>query len=129
MKILLVDDNNLNLHQLQLIFKPHGTTYSAPNGEIALQMFEAAWEENTPFDLIVSDYMMPGMNGLELIRRIREKETTMAPAKKVKLMMASGVEEKSKVISSFHEGCEYYLVKPVSKEKVERAFALLKLTV
>ena len=129
MKILLVDDNSLNLKQLQLIFKPYGVTFSALDGEKALQLFEAAWEENAHFDLIVSDYLMPRMDGLELIKRLRAQEALMAPDKKVKLMMVSGVEDKSKVISSFREGCEYYLVKPVSKDKIERAFALLKLTV
>lgn len=66
--ILLVDDNPDGLLIRRTLLEEQGYTVKiALNGEEALQLFLAA-----EFDLIVTDYRMPGMNGGELIRRLRE---------------------------------------------------------
>ena len=80
-RILLVDDNTNGLTARKLILVEHG--YSV---ETALSG-EAAWEifQNTHFDIVVTDYRMSGMDGIELIRRIRASES---PAR---IIMLSGI--------------------------------------
>lgn len=66
--ILLVDDNPDGLLIRRTLLEEQGyRVASAENGEEGLKLFLSS-----EFDLIVTDYRMPGMNGGELIRRIRE---------------------------------------------------------
>jgi len=67
--ILLVDDNRLGLVARKSVLEElgyHITT--ALEGTTALELYAAG-----KFDLVITDYKMPKMNGLELIRRIRER--------------------------------------------------------
>jgi len=67
-RILLVDDNQDGLLIRRALLEEQGYRVEiAPDGEQGLQVFMAS-----EFDVIVTDYRMPGMNGVELIRRIRE---------------------------------------------------------
>ncbi len=78
--ILLVDDNRLGLIARKSVLEELGhRVKTASNGEEALELFRQA-----RFDLVVTDYKMPGMNGLELIRQIR----ALAPA--VPVILISG---------------------------------------
>ncbi len=68
-RILLVDDNTLGLVARKSVLEELGYSIStAAEGETALAQFVAGG-----FDLIITDYKMPKMNGLELITRIRER--------------------------------------------------------
>lgn len=71
-RILLVDDNKLGLHARNALLREHGfEPVTAADGFEALAKFSEG-----KIDLVVTDYKMPGMNGLELIGRIR----SIAPA-------------------------------------------------
>jgi len=66
--ILLVDDNQDGLLVRRTVLEELGYGVSiAKNGEEGLKLFDSA-----SFDMVVTDYRMPGMNGAELIRRIRK---------------------------------------------------------
>ena len=66
-KILLVDDNRDGLLVRRALLEEAGCTVEiAINGEEGLKLFEAS-----SFDVIVTDYRMPRMNGTELIQRVR----------------------------------------------------------
>jgi CheY-like chemotaxis protein len=78
--ILLVDDNRDGLLVRRALLEEAGYAVQiAETGEEGLKLFEAG-----AFDLVVTDYRMPGMNGVELIRRIR---TVIANAR---IVMLSG---------------------------------------
>jgi CheY-like chemotaxis protein len=67
-KILLVDDNKLGLSARKSVLEELGHTIAtAANGVDALEQFA-----NAKFDLVVTDYKMPRMDGLELIARLRK---------------------------------------------------------
>jgi CheY-like chemotaxis protein len=67
-QILLVDDNRDGLLVRRLLLEELGYgVQMAPNGEEGLKLFE-----NGSFDVIVTDYRMPRLNGVELIQRIRK---------------------------------------------------------
>lgn len=75
-KILVVDDNIVNVQLLEALLTPLGyDLLTAPDGKTALKVFD---EGN--IDLILLDVLMPGMDGFEVTRRIREnKEKQYVP--------------------------------------------------
>ncbi len=76
---------------------------TAKNGPDAL----ALANENT-YDLIILDVMMPGMDGFEVLRRLKDNEKTFeAP-----VVMLTGLAEKAMIKLALDEGVSHYLVKP-----------------
>jgi len=68
--ILLVDDNKMGLAARRVVLEELGhTVYTAPNGLEALAMIETH-----VFDLLITDWKMPKLDGIELIRRLRENQ-------------------------------------------------------
>ena len=71
-RVLVVDDNQTNreivLHQLE---NWNMSVFCAPNGEEALYLMNQSVEENKPFQIVILDMHMPGMDGLELARAIQ----------------------------------------------------------
>lgn len=86
-KILVVDDEEVIRQLAQLILEKSGfQVFTAPNADDALVLFS----KEKPFDLIISDILMPGsMNGLDLVKRIRKEH----PRQKV--IMISGYQDES----------------------------------
>ena len=71
-KVLIVDDEVHIINVVAIKLRNNGyEVISAENGEDA---FASACRENP--DIIVTDFQMPGMTGLELVRRLRQNETT-----------------------------------------------------
>ena len=73
--VLVVDDNATNRFVLKGKLDNWGAhTTVAASGEEAIRLLQEAAGAGTPFNLAIVDYLMPGMNGLELSRTIRENE-------------------------------------------------------
>ena len=75
MKILIVEDDFISRKLMQKFLDPYGETDVAVNGEEALDAFQMAWKEDSPYDLICLDIMMPQKDGQEVLRTIRAIET------------------------------------------------------
>jgi DNA-binding response OmpR family regulator len=114
--ILLVEDE-IELGRLvvrELSASGYQVSHAA-DGVQALQMFEAA-----PPELVVLDWMLPGLDGLEVLRRIRQ--TSPVPV----LMLTARAEEVDRVIG-LEVGADDYLTKPFgARELVARVRALLR---
>lgn len=101
--LLIVDDNEELLMLLSNLMSNYFEVKVASDGETAMQILE-----NGNIDLVISDIMMPGMNGIELCRRIKEKfETCHIP---VILLTAKNTEESQ--IEGFTQGADGYVTKP-----------------
>ncbi|NMC19459.1 MAG: PAS domain-containing protein, partial [Thermogutta sp.] len=69
-RILVVDDNRTNRRIVQEMLAQWGlASEAAESGRTALEMAAASLREENPYDLILTDLLMPGMDGWELIRR------------------------------------------------------------
>lgn len=107
-KILVVeDDKNLKKLIKITLTKENYTVYEASNGEDALEMLDTNY-----VDLIISDIMMPEMNGYELIRELRASKYKMP----IMLITAKdSIEDKKE---GFLLGADDYMVKPVNLEEL-----------
>ena len=85
---------------------------------------ERAIEQDPP-DLILLDWMLPGVSGLEFARRLRQREST----RDIPLIMLTAKGEENDRLRGFDAGADDYVVKPFSiKELVARICAVLKRT-
>lgn len=121
-KVLVVDDQ-LTIRSLvrgglqQLGFKD---IEEAPDGEEALRHLIVK-----PVQLVISDYNMPKLDGLNLLRAVRTHE----PIKKTAFIMLTGRADKELVQKAVQFGVNNYLVKPFTiatlKDKIEAVFGAL----
>ncbi len=119
MKVLIVEDEQLIRENLITSFKTHGfAVESAANGEDGL--FLAA---EYPIDLAVVDVGLPGMTGLQLIERLREKNNQLPV---IVLTARDSWQDKVQGLSS---GADDYMAKPFQfEELLARCNALLRRT-
>jgi CheY-like chemotaxis protein len=105
--LLVVDDNPENLKLILMILASGG--YELITANDAFQALHAI-ERRIP-DLILLDLQLPGMDGLELTRRLKDNpETRNIPIVAVTAYAMKGDEAKA-----LHAGCNGYLIKPVDK--------------
>ena len=118
-KILLVEDDPSIALGLEEIFKKEGFMVSrCSRGDKAL----AAVDEHQP-NLVVLDVMLPGKNGYEICRKLRETKSALPI-----LMLTAKGQELDKVVG-FQAGADDYLTKPFGvKELLARIHALLRRT-
>ena len=116
--MLVVDDTLLSRQLMTHALKTYGEIEIAVNGEEAIEAFELAWKDKSPFDVIFMDIMMPEMDGREALRRIRDWEDKNKVIDPVKVVMSTALGDKDNVLSSVKEGAEYYLVKPIELNRL-----------
>ena len=121
MRILIVEDDFTSRRLMQKMLADIGRCDIAVNGEEALQAFEAAHAEGQPYRLICLDIMMPEMDGQEVLKviRKRESELSVAPRDEVRVLMTTALDQPRDVVEAFYRGgCSDYLVKPIEKRKL-----------
>ena len=116
-RILIVDDSRTNVTLLEKSLRHCGyEIISALNGLQAIKVLAAAFEEGNPPDLVLLDVMMPGMDGFETCRRLKEmaaRQEYFIPI--VLLTSLDSVEDK---VAGFESGAEDYLVKPPDRQEL-----------
>jgi len=117
MKILLVEDEDHIARGLSFNFKLQSyTTDVAKSGEEALELFE-----KSPYDLMVLDVMLPGMDGFEVAKEVRRRDS------RIPILMLTAMASDEDRIAGLECGVDDYLTKPfVLKELLLRIAALLR---
>ncbi|MBF0109978.1 MAG: two-component system response regulator [Magnetococcales bacterium] len=104
--ILIVDDVPENLHVLQRILSPFYRVQVATNGRTAIKI---ALSPNQP-DLILLDVMMPGLDGYETCRLLKQQERT----REIPILFVTARAEVADETRGFELGAADYLIKPIS---------------
>jgi len=125
MKILIVDDEMVNRNLLEILIQPYGKTDVAADGKEAYNAIISAHQQNDPFDVVFLDIMMPEMDGHEVLQTVREWEEKNLEHgySDMKIVMVSALGMKEHILSSFKEGCEFYIVKPASRDRIDGVMA------
>jgi signal transduction histidine kinase len=119
-RILVADDNADMRGYLTRLLSPHWTVESVSDGGQAL----AAARSQRP-DLVLSDVMMPGLDGLGLVRALRGDERTAA----IPILLLSARAGEEATIEGLETGADDYLVKPfTARELVARVGAQLRVS-
>jgi len=113
MKILVVDDFSTMRKIVKGILKKLDFTNieEADDGAAALQKLNA-----DKFDLIVSDWNMPNMSGLELLKAIRSSQEL----KEIPFLMVTAEAKKDNIIEAVKAGASNYIVKPFTEEVIQK---------
>ncbi len=119
MKILIVDDFSTMRRIIKNLLRDLGftNTQEADDGQTALPMLK-----NGDFDFLVTDWNMPGMTGIELLRHVRADERLSA----LPVLMVTAEAKREQIVEAAQSGVNGYVVKPFTaqalKEKIEKIF-------
>ena len=108
--VLAVDDIPLNLILVQkMLARFNFKMRTAANGQAALD----AVAQQKP-DLILLDLMMPGIDGFEVIRRLREDPATAD----IRIVILSALNSNEDVVKGYNMGADDFIMKPIIMEKL-----------
>ncbi|MGL5359714.1 MAG: chemotaxis response regulator CheY [Shewanella sp.] len=122
MKILIVDDFSTMRRIIKNLLRDLGfnNTQEADDGSTALPMLQKG-----DFDFVVTDWNMPGMQGIDLLRAIRADDSL----KHLPVLMVTAEAKREQIIAAAQAGVNGYVVKPFTaatlKEKLEKIFERL----
>ncbi len=119
MKILIVDDFSTMRRIIKNLLRDLGftNTEEADDGTTALPMLQTG-----KFDLLITDWNMPGMQGIDLLRAVRADEKLAT----LPVLMVTAEQKREQIIEAAKAGVNGYIVKPFTaqtlKEKLEKIF-------
>ena len=122
MKILVVDDFSTMRRIIKNLLRDLGfnNTSEADDGLTALPMLKTG-----KFDLLVTDWNMPGMQGIDLLKAVRSEADEKL--KNIPVLMVTAEQKKEQIVEAAQAGINGYIVKPftalILKEKLEKIFA------
>ncbi|HZN95437.1 MAG TPA: PAS domain-containing protein, partial [Myxococcales bacterium] len=108
-RVLLADDNADMRDYVRRILEAHWTVEAVEDGTRALEAARAR-----PPDLVLTDVMMPGLDGFELLRELRAND----PTRSVPVVMLSARAGEEARVEGLTAGAEDYLVKPFSAREL-----------
>ncbi|MGB1580576.1 MAG: chemotaxis response regulator CheY [Nevskiales bacterium] len=123
MKILIVDDFSTMRRIVKNLLQDLGfsNTVEADDGQTALPVLQAGG-----IDFVVTDWNMPGMTGLDLLKNIRANDAT----KNLPVLMVTAEAKKEQIVEAAQNGVNGYIIKPFTaatlKEKMDRIFERLQ---
>jgi PAS domain S-box-containing protein len=123
LKILVADDSPSGRQVIREYLKAWGCRYGeARDGQDALEKLRLAHANSTPYDLVIIDKKMPGIDG-ELLGRTIKKDPHLG---KTLLIMCTGAGERGDAARMKHIGFSAYLTKPVKQAQLFNCIAAVK---
>lgn len=110
MKILIAEDELVSRKKLEKLLETAGhEPLSAPNGKEALRL----WESAHP-NMVITDWFMPEMNGLELIQQIRQRQGN----RYIYIIMVTSQGGTDNLVTGMEAGADDFITKPYNKEEL-----------
>ena len=125
MKILIVDDFSTMRRIIKNLLRDLGfnNTQEADDGNTALPLLQ-----NGNFDFLVTDWNMPGMSGIDLLKAVRADDK-LAP---LPVLMVTAESKREQIVEAAQAGVNGYIVKPFTavtlKEKIGKIFERVEAT-
>lgn len=120
MKILIAEDDFVSRKLVNAFLATLGEVDIAANGQEAFVAVKMAIDNNQPYDLICLDILMPEVDGIMTLKKIRQLEAQkrINPEKRSKIIMTSAVSDKKYVVAAVQANCNGFLVKPIDKTRL-----------
>jgi CheY-like chemotaxis protein len=117
-QVLIVDDCDITVRMLAKVMSDLGfDAVGVASADIALDILS---EEHAP-DLILMDWMMPGMNGIDLINWLRGSQIH----RDTPILMVTAKDGIDQVAEALSAGANEYIIKPFSRESIEEKLSIL----
>ncbi|MCT4618460.1 MAG: Na-translocating system protein MpsC family protein [Marinisporobacter sp.] len=105
LKVLYVEDEEITrMIMKKMLKKKCGKFYIGKDGQEGMQLYHTHRPQ-----LIITDLRMPNMNGMEMIKKIREIDQECG------IIIVTEVEDKQYILDSVHIGIDHYLIKPIDE--------------
>lgn len=120
MKILVAEDDLISRKFLFKLLAQYGECDLVVDGLEALDAFLLSVKDDKPYDLICLDIMLPKVDGVKVLKSIRnyEKQRGMDKETRSKIVMTTALAETKFVQDAFAMGCDAYLEKPIDIQKM-----------
>jgi DNA-binding NarL/FixJ family response regulator len=118
MRILIADDHEIFLDSLSMLIDTFPDVEVVGNCKNALEVLD--FLQNQTVDLLITDYKMPQMSGIELTLQLRQKYP------KIKVLMLSVSEEAEMIREAFQAGVWGYMMKKSGKVELQKAIESIK---
>ena len=117
-RILVIDDMKTMRMVMKKSLKQLGyqNISEADDGETAWPMIEQAVSSGEPFDLVLSDWNMPKMQGVDLLKKVRANPKTAT----LPFILVTAESEKDQVQDALKSGVSHYVVKPFTTDVIEQ---------
>lgn len=119
MKILIAEDDLSSRKFLYKFLAQYGECDLVVDGLEALDAVLISLKEDKPYDLICLDIMMPKVDGVKVLKHIKELEAQkgIEANKRSKIIMTTALAETQIVQNAFELGCDAYAAKPIDTVK------------
>lgn len=113
-KVLVVDDDPTIRMMVQSMLEAEGFQVQlAEDGLQGVAAVEKA-EQSQEFSLIILDVVMPGMNGLDVLAKLKVQEHTQA----IPVLMLTGESKAEDIMAGYNVGADYYITKPFTRQQL-----------
>ena len=127
MKILIVEDDLSSRKFLYKFMCSYGECDITVDGMEGLDAYLIALDEGEPYDLVCLDIMMPKVDGVKVLKTIREieRQSNIEGDNIVKIIMTTALNDVELVKNTFDSGCEVYATKPIDIKKLQNVMEKL----
>lgn len=127
MKILIAEDDVVSRKFMSKVLSEYGECDLVVNGIEAIDAFLLAQKDEEAYDLICLDIMMPKIDGIKVLKTMRDLEKQNQAPKRSKIIMITALDEKEVVDEAFEKGADAYATKPLDIDKLNEVLRKLYL--
>jgi len=127
LKILIAEDDMISRKLLWKLLAEYGECDLVVNGMEAVDAYMLSMHDNKPYDLICLDIMMPKLDGIKVLKTIRDLEAQNEVKDSARIIMITALNETDVIDDSFEKGADAYATKPLDFDQLIEVMRNLEL--